>query len=278
MAQKLDYCSPKWEKEQKRDLQCIRQLKGSDIAMNDLQRILRMGEKISALQGYGKLYTDLHLNYRIVAGKTYLRDTMNEQSIQYTYLAGMSAVLAYLFYVSDLPQEQSNTDRQNVVLDFTFGVLQLYAVDQPLPPCIRHINNPYLQLLLENMDTTAALLSTIGSQFDPINPYTLWLDEMQKATIQSIIEKDAQSLQNLLVKRIKQYRKLPLGCSTLIDVYSIAMIKLAQQYGMDCDLDIIEIPKMFFDPQICKRNTEEVELPFFDNALEQLKKLGVTWG
>lgn len=46
---------------------------------------------------------------------------------------------------------------------------------------------------------------------------------------------------------------------------------------MNCDLDIIEIPKIFFDNMTCGIDVTEVKLPFFDDAVEQLKKVGVNW-
>ena len=50
-----------------------------------------------------------------------------------------------------------------------------------------------------------------------------------------------------------------------------------QQHGMNCSLDIIEIPTMFFDEVICKIDPTEVSLPFYEDAVEQLKKTGIEW-
>lgn len=44
MVAKLDYQPPKWAKEQKKDLQLLRQSKGKDITLSNLQRILKEEE------------------------------------------------------------------------------------------------------------------------------------------------------------------------------------------------------------------------------------------
>lgn len=46
---------------------------------------------------------------------------------------------------------------------------------------------------------------------------------------------------------------------------------------MNCDIDVIEIPKMFFDENRCKIDKEKVKLPFWDEAIAELKKRGIAW-
>lgn len=46
---------------------------------------------------------------------------------------------------------------------------------------------------------------------------------------------------------------------------------------MNCKLDIIEIPKMFFDKTACQIDTAELKLPFFDDAIERLENNGMKW-
>lgn len=277
MGKDLDYQSPKWEKEQKKELQLFRKAKGQDITLNNLQRILKEEEEYPDLRDYGELYSNLHLKYRIIAGATYLRDPTDKQCIKYTYLSGISSIFAYLFHGNRSSEKQNDTDRQNAVLDFTLGVLQLYAVNQPLPLCIHLIDNPYIQLLLWHTDIATSLLNNADSKFNPSKPHKLWISELEKEIIQSIIQKDEDTLKKTLITRIRKYRKWPVGYSTFIDVFSIALIKLARQYGMNCEIDVIEIPKFFFDEEVCSIDTENVKLPFFEDAVEELKKMGIDW-
>ena len=77
MAIKLVYQPPKWEKEQKKELQLFRQSKGQDITLINLQRILKEEEEFPAMRNYQELYTNLQLKYRILAGSSYLRDSLD---------------------------------------------------------------------------------------------------------------------------------------------------------------------------------------------------------
>ncbi len=79
-------------------------------------------------------------------------------------------------------------------------------------------------------------------------------------SIQAMTEKDEKTLNNQLVQHIKNERKWPVGYSIFVDAYSIAYIKLARLNNMNCGLDVIEVPKMFFD-----------------DAVEQLEKSGIIW-
>ncbi len=44
---------------------------------------------------------------------------------------------------------------------------------------------------------------------------------------------------------------------------------------MNCELNIIEIPKMFFDDTVCRIDVTEIKLPFYEDAVEQLKAFGI---
>ena len=52
MVAKLDYQPPKWAKEQKKDLQLLRQSKGKDITLSNLQRILKEEEEFPEMRNY----------------------------------------------------------------------------------------------------------------------------------------------------------------------------------------------------------------------------------
>ena len=152
MAAKLDYQSPKWAKEQKRELQLFRQAKGQDITLLNLQRILKEEEEFPAMRNYKELYTNLHLKYRILAGSSYLRNNSDTQVVHYTYLSGMAAVCAYLFSHATPSEKHNDTEQKNIVLDFSYGLLQLFAVRSSLPQCLSSLEHPYVQMLLGNFE------------------------------------------------------------------------------------------------------------------------------
>lgn len=277
MATKLAYQPPKWEKELKKELQLFRQSKGQDITLINLQRILKEEEEFPAMRNYQELYTNLQLKYRILAGSSYLRDNLDAHVVYYTYLAGMASVCAYLFNHMAPPENRNDTDQKNIEYDFSYGLFQLFAVQSNLPPCLSSFEHPYVQLLLGNFEQAVELLSATLPTFDATQPYAVLMNDAQRLTVQAMAEKNEKLLTDQLVQQVKAYRKQPVGYSTFVDAYSIAYIKLAHMNNMSCNLDIIEIPEMFFDDTICKIDTSEIKLPFFDDALEQLKKLGFVW-
>ncbi len=118
MATKLAYQSPKWEKEQKKELQLFRQSKGQDITLINLQRILKEEEEFPAMRNYQELYTNLQLKYRILAGSSYLRDNLDAHVVYYTYLSGMASICAYLFNHTAPSEKPNDTDQK--ILDMIF--------------------------------------------------------------------------------------------------------------------------------------------------------------
>lgn len=275
MGKNLDYQPSKWEKEQKKDLQLFRKARGQDITLNNLQRILKEEEEYPELRDYGELYSNLHLKYRIIAGATYLRDPTDKQCIEYTYLSGISGVFSHLFDTPELQKQRDTTEMKNAIKDFAFSLLQLYAVNQPIPSYLQKMNHLYVKLLMGDFEKANFLLLETEAEFDPGNPDKLWIDTVERAVIRALINKDEDTLKKTLITRIRKYRKWPVGYSTFIDVFSIALIKLARQYGMNCEIDVIEIPKFFFDKEVCSIDTENVKLPFFEEAVEELQKMGI---
>lgn len=128
-----------------------------------------------------------------------------------------------------------------------------------------------------NFEKAVELLSTTLLTYDATQPYAVLMNDAQRLAVQAMTEKNEKLLTDQLIQRVKAYRKQPVGYSTFVDAYSIAYIKLAHMNNMSCNLNIIEIPEMFFDDAVCKIDTSEIKLPFFDDALEQLKKSGFVW-
>ena len=278
MPKALAYQPAKWEKELKRKEKVWKQLGGQNAAWHNLQAMLRRNEeKASSKRRYRSIYSNAQLEYKITAGYTYLRDTTDRNCINYTYLSGMSGILAHLFDTPELQKDRDRTEQQNTVKDFELALLQLCAVDQPIPTHIQKEDHLYVKLLTGDFERASALLSEAGTEFDPENPYKLWIGNAARPAIQALIDKDEGALHKALTARIKEYRRWPVGYSTFLDIFSIAFLKLAHRRGLKCEIDVIEIPKMFFDHAACQIDTAEVKLPFFDDAVEELKALGVEW-
>jgi len=282
MTQELVYQPPKWEKELSKKEKIWKKQDGKISAYYNMIALLARNEqKDSTQRNYCGIYSNLHLQYHVIAGNLYLKNPNDIQCVAYCYLSGLAGIFAYLFgnvvgeKISKQQQNLDITETENAVKDFAFSILQLYAVDQRIPPYIKNINHLYISLFEGDFEKTRSLLSETGTEFDLSNPNKLWISEEERSIIQAIIDKDDKALYKALVRHIKKYRKWPVGYSTFIDVRSVAYIKLAHHCGINCELNIIEIPKMFFDDALCKIDVKEIKLPFYEDAVEQLKTFGI---
>lgn len=156
MVAKLDYQPPKWAKEQKKDLQLLRQSKGKDITLSNLQRILKEEEEFPEIRNYEELYTNLHL---------------------FSY---GSNICAYLFHKATPHQDYNDTDQKNMMYDFSYGLLQLFAVQNSLPKCLCSLEHPYVQLLLGNFEKAVELLPLTLPVYNPMQPDKVLLSEEQQ--------------------------------------------------------------------------------------------------
>lgn len=278
MATKLAYQSSKWEKERQNNEKRYIADKGKFVAQASMESLIKRGLAQSAdSRDYVRYYSSFSLKYKILAGRTYLRNNSDSQVIHYTYLSGMAAIFAYLFDIAHPAVNRDKTDQENMVKNFSYGLLQLFAVQNYLPQCLSSLEHPYVQMLLGNFEKAVELLPTTLSEYDAAQPYAVLMSDAERLTVQAMTEKDEKALNNQLVQHIKNERKWPVGYSVFVDAYSIAYIKLARLNNMNCGLDVIEVPKMFFDDAACKIDISEIKLPFFDDAVEQLKKSGVFW-
>lgn len=278
MATKLAYQSSKWEKERQNNEKRYIADKGKFVAQASMESLIKRGLAQSAdSRDYVRYYSSFSLKYKILAGRTYLRNNSDSQVIHYTYLSGMAAIFAYLFDIAHPAVNRDKTDQENMVKNFSYGLLQLFAVQNYLPQCLSSLEHPYVQILLGNFEKAVELLPTTLSEYDAAQPYAVLMSDAERLTVQAIAEKDEKALNNQLVQHIKNERKWPVGYSVFVDAYSIAYIKLARLNNMNCGLDVIEVPKMFFDDAACKIDISEIKLPFFDNAVEQLEKSGIIW-
>ncbi len=278
MAAKLAYQPSKWEKERQNNEKRYIAGKGKYAVQTNMENMIRRGLAKSAdCRDYVSYYSSFSLSYRILAGRTYLRNNSDSQVIHYTYLSGIAAIIAYLLDIAHPAENRDKTDQEDMVNDFSYGLFQLFAVQNYLPQCLNFLEHPYVQLLLGNFEKAVELLPSTLSEYDAAQPYAVLMSDEARQTVQAMVEKDEKALNNQLVQRIRNERKWPVGYSIFVDAYSIAYIKLARLNNMNCELDVIEVPKMFFDDAACKIDISEIKLPFFDDALEQLKKLGIIW-
>lgn len=81
-----------------------------------------------------------------------------------------------------------------------------------------------------------------------------------KNILEAIIEKNENKFNLEIEKRIKRIRKNAVGYMTILDVTSIALIKIAGKYGLSYRLNFIEIPNEFINNTL-NYNKEDHKLP-----------------
>lgn len=278
LPQKIVYQPSKWGKELRNKEKVWNKQHGQMSAQNNLTALIKQNETEDSLQrDYCRIYSNMHLGYQIIAENLYLRNQQDTNCLNYCYLSGMSGVFSHLFDTSEIQSHRDATEQQNAIKNFAFSLLQLYAVNQPIPAYVQKMDHLYVKLLMGDFERVNSLLVETGTEFNPGNPYKLWVGVAERAVIQALIDKDGNALHKAIATRIREYRKWPVGYSTFIDVFSIALMKLAYQYGMHCEINVIEIPEFFFDEEVCSIDNTEIKIPFFDDAVNELKKRGIEW-
>lgn len=87
------------------------------------------------------------------------------------------------------------------------------------------------------------------------------LDNEINNIILSIVEFNSKQLNNSLIQRINSIRRLPIDYLIPIDIWSIALIKIAKKYGLNYNLNVIEIPNEMIENTIII-NKDKWKLPF----------------
>ena len=193
----------------------------------------------------------LHGNYRLLA-ETLVLDGKPEAAFQYAYLAAAATERA--FFLS----RQETVSNPAVDADIKRGrgnaeaICGLLAVNEwEKAEAFAKFAEPIYYALLTGDDAFAAKLV---SMLPDTPPADVMRREVYftgvifcKAIFSAILRGDAQALQTALEERISLYRRLPWDYTTVLDLSSVAFIKMARRRGINVSLDIAEIPQCFLD-------------------------------
>lgn len=273
----LVYKHKKWDKQLQADERICKEL-GGVPSINNLNGLIEEQQlKDSVERNYQMFYSASGTFYASIARNYYLRDIKDLQSLYSVYLSGRSTILERLFATFYTNQGRKIFEEQRGIERFDHCILQMIAIGQPLPKCIQGIDNIYIQLLNKNVDGVKRHFENKKDREKLRNLYGNQISETGCLDIQMILQGDQAALRKRLIQRIKEDRKEPIDYFEIIDIYSTALIKLARIYGMDIDIDVIEIPKLFFNEECCKIDKSKIEVPFFEEALVVLKDNGILW-
>lgn len=255
----LEFKGSKWDKEVAKYSKMISVTKA--INKNEQFTICKFLD--SNPKDYLRLFSRLSSDYERMAAYYYLGDITSKEIIKYTYLSGYALLLTKCLYEKGI-RTKYNEIIEKQLENIDFALYQLIATEG--------MNNPYISIQEDNLavlmyrqkyEQAKLLLSQLEDKPDESNQIYYVSPEFLKQIYMAIIEHDEEKFNKELEVRIKKYRKNMVGYSTIIDVVSVALIKIAEQEGIHCTIDVIEIPKQFFDRTNGIDKSKD-KLPYFD--------------
>ena len=237
---KLDYKNKKWDKHFTNIKKVIKDLKGEltgAININTSYKNL-IENKEPTKQNYYRYLKSCQRNYASDAGTCYVLDNGDYKAVDYTYLSGITGVLASELMGEAL--EDGNMDLQE-------AIYELIATDQTQVSYLRDEKELISCIFNQNYEKAKELLDNIQADEEVIEGSYYEAVPALKNIYMAIIEKNERAFNEELQKRIKRYRRNAVGYTTEIDYISVALIKMAKKAGINYTFDVIEIPGSFFD-------------------------------
>lgn len=238
---KIEFKSKKWEKE-------IKSLKEAKkiLKCNYYNNIKYVYERFlqSTPPDYLYLYGCFVGDFEIVA-RTYFVDDNEHKVIDNTFLS----VHAFFCFKEKLPEREFSkyVAIENTLSDYEYTVCKAIAINQLDYFANKCEDSIMANLFYGNEEIARQLIDRIPDDGDKQEAIYYISPIFLKQIYQAIIEKDAESFNKYMIQRIKKYRKNMVGYSTIIDYTSIALFKVAQKYGINKEIDVVEVPTYFWD-------------------------------
>lgn len=260
---KLDYKSKKWDKELKNLEEVMKSTNGTFVEFNNINALGDFNILPDQRKYLGYLSSCVQ-NYYLIACDYYIMDNLDYRSIDYIYLSGISGILAdRLGKVAD-----QNKYQYKRISETELSLYELIATDEIEIDFFKDKDSVIYHVYYGNYDKAESLLQSIEMD-DSIEEGCLYdTIEYLKVIYMAIIARNEELFNDELAKRIRKYRKNMVGYTTIIDVISIALIKMARKAEINYHLDVIEIPKIFFDNKY-QIDKDKVKPQFYEEALEQ---------
>lgn len=261
----LEYKGKKWDQEVANFQKMIKTTNGA-LNKNELFTINKFIN--SKFKDYLRLYSRLSSNYERMATYHYLNDVTSHEVIKYTYFSGYAMLITKCLYEKGIRTDYNEIVENAIKENIDFALHQLIAVGEIDNSYIRIVENNLVVLMYyQKYEQARLLLNQLPDNPNESKEIYYVKPEFLKKIYMAIIDHDEKIFNEELVKRIKKYRKNMVGYSTIIDIISVALIKMAEREGIHCTVDAIEIPKQFFG-ETCKINKSKDKLPFYDEFLE----------
>ncbi|MBP3414367.1 MAG: hypothetical protein J6L81_04100 [Clostridia bacterium] len=258
----LDFASSKWTKEIANFKKFKRDVNG-DFFKNErfaIDEFLRSGNN-----GFLRLYSLLSGIYSEIAVYNHLDSENRPDIVHYTYLSGQALLTAKRIYEKGVRVGVEHLDRivkNSIEQGFERALFQMIAVDRIDDPWLSVAENHLILLMYYNRyDQARVILEQLPESSNGLEQQEKLLSIALKPIYYAIINHDEETFNCELALRIKEYRRSMIGYSTLLDIPAVALIKIAERAGIRSFIDVVEIPKVFFN--IPKEFTSNLELPYF---------------
>lgn len=262
---KIEYKGKKWDKEVE-NIKKYKKTSGGILNKNEIYNIEEFQKNGS--NDYLRLYIHLASCYEQMVRWYYLDNICSEMIGKYTYLSGIAFLVAKRIYSKGIQTKYINIIKERIESGIDFALFQLIASGGIENSFIKYEENNLIMLMFrKNYDQAKMLLDQITGDPDEAKEIYYIESKYLKKIYMAIIEHDEIRFNEELGKRIKKYRRNMVGYSTIVDIVSVALIKIAEREGLHCTVDVIEIPRQFFD------NTDQdhvinAELPFYNDFLK----------
>lgn len=252
---KIDFKSYKWDKEMKelkdveKNMRAIYNAKKdyykSDYYVNFEYVYNKFKDSHKPFQDYIWLYACFNGEFRSIA-KYYLINNDNKKVIDCTFLSAKAWLLFKEFLDKGIDTSSPNIEIN--LSHYELIICQLIAVNQ-LESCGSNFEDSITaNLHYMNEEKANKLISEIPDNADDYESIYYETPIFLKEIYKAILERDAKKFNDALIKRIKKYRKNMVGYSTIVDYTSIALLKIAEKYGIEKSINVVEIPEFFWDP------------------------------
>lgn len=260
---KIEYKGKKWDKEVINYQKMIK--KTNTINKNELFTINKFLNSDS--KDYLRLFSRLSSNYERMATYYYLEDINSEEVKKYTYLSGYAMLITKCLYEKGI-YTQYNEIIQNFVKNIDFALYQLIATEEiDNPYVISQKSNLIMLMYYQKYEEVKFLLNQLTDAPNETKEIYYVKPEFLKKIYMAIVEHNEEEFNRELAIRIKKYRKNMVGYSIIVDVVSVALIKMAEREGIHCTVDVIEIPRQFFDKtKVIDKKKDK--LPYYDEFLK----------
>lgn len=229
----LEYQSKKWEKV------VAHVLAGEKESGADYQREINvLAEECAETSDYYRMCVCITRDYNILTWEYFVKGN-GRKLVETTYLAVKSYFYAYRMKKACVPTKQAYTNLFSDMEDYLCKAIAIDCFDEFID-CYDDtiMGSLYLGKKEEARKQIAQL-----PEVDERRPEVYYIrPRFLKEIYNALLDQEEELLKDELGKRVRKYRKNMIDYATVIDFTTIGLEKTAKKYGMNVDLNIVEIP------------------------------------